>query len=198
MGKVTVELNDRLMDTAITLFKGKTKSEIITLALVELVDKYEQKNLYDLFYSDEVFIAESYDYRAKRGSSSKSSVDILVENEEEASSDGVDDLASGADASSDGEDSFNFDRSASSIVEDSYNFSGSNSSGVGNNLDFSGGNSGDFGNNLEFSGDTSSGVEDSFRESASSGFEDGFTVSGESFNDSFNNSEDNFSDSGGS
>ena len=95
MAKVTVELNDRLLEAAAGLFREKTKSELITIALVELVDKYEQKNLYDLFYSDEILISESYDYKAKRGGSLEGGVDILVDSEESLS-DGEGNLSDGA------------------------------------------------------------------------------------------------------
>jgi len=82
MANITVEVNDRLLDTAAGLFKGKSRSELVTIALVELVEQYEQKSLYDLFYSEDILIAEGYDYKAKRAGSLDGIVDILVNSEE--------------------------------------------------------------------------------------------------------------------
>lgn len=67
MIKTTVDLDESLIEKAIELFKGKTKKEIISIALTELVERYEQKNLYDLFDSEENLIADDYDYKAMRG-----------------------------------------------------------------------------------------------------------------------------------
>jgi len=67
MAKVTVDLNSRLLEKAADIFKGKTRSELISIALAELIDKYKQKNLYELFDSDEILIAKDYNYKALRG-----------------------------------------------------------------------------------------------------------------------------------
>jgi len=66
MVKTTVDLDENLINKAVQIFGGKTKKEIITLALNELIARHEQKDLYDLFNSDEVFIADDYDYKAMR------------------------------------------------------------------------------------------------------------------------------------
>jgi len=65
--KTTVDLDEYLMNRAMKLFKGKTKKEIITIAITDLVERHEKKDLYDLFDSDEMMIAEDYDYKALRG-----------------------------------------------------------------------------------------------------------------------------------
>jgi Arc/MetJ family transcription regulator len=67
MIKTTVDLDESLVNKATQIFKGKTKKEIITLALHELIARHEQKDLYELFNSDEHFIADDYDYKAMRG-----------------------------------------------------------------------------------------------------------------------------------
>ena len=67
MIKTTVDLDEDLIDRATRLFRGKTKKEIISIALAELVERHEQKDLYDLFDSGEDLIAEDYDYKAMRG-----------------------------------------------------------------------------------------------------------------------------------
>ena len=67
MKKTTVDLDERLINKAVEIFKGKTKKEIITLALREFVARHEQKDLYDLFNADESFISEDYDYKLMRG-----------------------------------------------------------------------------------------------------------------------------------
>jgi len=67
MIKTTVDLDENLIKRAVGIFSGKTKKEILSLALAELIERYEQKDLYDLFESDEQFIADGYDYKAMRG-----------------------------------------------------------------------------------------------------------------------------------
>jgi Arc/MetJ family transcription regulator len=67
MVKTTVDLDEGLINKAAQIFKGKTKKEIITLALRELVARHEQKDLYELFNSDEQLLADNYDYKAMRG-----------------------------------------------------------------------------------------------------------------------------------
>ena len=69
MVKTTVDLDEGLLEKAISIFKGKTRKEIISLALTELVERHEQKNLYDLFDGGDSLIAEDYDYKAMRGGS---------------------------------------------------------------------------------------------------------------------------------
>jgi len=67
MIKTTVDLDESILEKAIAIFKGKTKKEIISIALAELVERHEQKDLYDLFDSSESLIAEDYDYKVMRG-----------------------------------------------------------------------------------------------------------------------------------
>jgi len=67
MIKTTVDLDEVVLNRAIKIFKNKTKKEIISLALAELVERHEQKDLYDLFNGDEQLIADGYDYKAMRG-----------------------------------------------------------------------------------------------------------------------------------
>lgn len=67
MVKTTVDLDEDMLKRAVRIFRGKTKKEIISIALAELVERHEQKDLYDLFNSDEQLIAEDYDYKAMRG-----------------------------------------------------------------------------------------------------------------------------------
>jgi len=67
MIKTTVDLDECLINRAMRIFKNKTKKEIITIALTDLVERHEKKDLYDLFDSDEMMIAEDYDYKALRG-----------------------------------------------------------------------------------------------------------------------------------
>jgi len=69
MVKTTVDLDAKLLEKAANLFKGKTRKEIISLALTELVERHEQKDLYDLFNGSESLIAEDYDYKTMRGGS---------------------------------------------------------------------------------------------------------------------------------
>ena len=69
MIKTTVDLDENLIKKAVEIFKGKTRKEIISMALTELVERHEQKDLYDLFESDEQLIADDYDYKAMRGGS---------------------------------------------------------------------------------------------------------------------------------
>jgi len=69
MVKTTVDLDENLLEKAVNIFKGKTRKEIISIALTELVERHEQKDLYDLFESGESLIAEDYDYKAMRGGS---------------------------------------------------------------------------------------------------------------------------------
>jgi len=65
--KTTVVLDEELLGKATEIFQGKTRKEIISIALAELVARHEQKDLYDLFDSDEQLIADDYDYKAMRG-----------------------------------------------------------------------------------------------------------------------------------
>ncbi|MCL2391263.1 MAG: type II toxin-antitoxin system VapB family antitoxin [Oscillospiraceae bacterium] len=67
MIKTTVDLDETLLERAVNIFKGKTKKEIISIALSELVERHEQKDLYDLFDGNESLIAEDYNYKAMRG-----------------------------------------------------------------------------------------------------------------------------------
>lgn len=67
MIKTTVVLDEDVLERAVGIFNGKTKKEIISIALAELVERHEKKDLYDLFNSDEQLIAEDYDYKAMRG-----------------------------------------------------------------------------------------------------------------------------------
>ena len=67
MIKTTVDLDEDLIKRALLIFAGKTKKEIISIALSELVEHHEQKDLYDLFDGDELLIADDYDYKAMRG-----------------------------------------------------------------------------------------------------------------------------------
>ena len=69
MIKTTVDLDENILNRAVSIFKGKTKKEIISIALSELVQRHEQKDLYELFNSGESLIAEDYDYKAMRGGS---------------------------------------------------------------------------------------------------------------------------------
>ena len=65
--KTTVDLDEYLLEKAVDIFKGKTKKEIISIALTELVQRHEEKDLYDLFNSGEQFLSDDYDYKAMRG-----------------------------------------------------------------------------------------------------------------------------------
>ena len=67
MIKTTVDLDENLLNRVVEIFGGKTKKEIISLALTELVERHEQKDLYELFEDDEHLIADDYDYKAMRG-----------------------------------------------------------------------------------------------------------------------------------
>ena len=67
MIKTTVDLDENLIQKAMEIFNGKTKREIITIALSELVERHEQKDLYELFDSDEQLIDDEYDYKTLRG-----------------------------------------------------------------------------------------------------------------------------------
>ena len=67
MIKTTVDLDENILNRATTIFRGKTKKEIISIALAELVERHEQKDLFDLFDGDALLIAEDYDYKAMRG-----------------------------------------------------------------------------------------------------------------------------------
>ena len=67
MIKTTVDLDEDLFNKAVQIYGGKTKKEIITIALTELVERHEQKDLYELFDNGEQLIAEEYDYKAMRG-----------------------------------------------------------------------------------------------------------------------------------
>ena len=67
MIKTTVDLDENIIKKAAEIFSGKTRKEIITLALAELIERYERKDLYDLFESDEQLIADDYDYKMMRG-----------------------------------------------------------------------------------------------------------------------------------
>ena len=69
MIKTTVDLDEDLVKKAVEIFGNKTKKEIISLALAELIERHEQKDLYELFESDEQLIADDYDYKAMRGGS---------------------------------------------------------------------------------------------------------------------------------
>ena len=197
MARVTVELNDRLLDSAASLFKGKTRDELITIALVELVDKYEQKNLYDLFYDDEILIAEDYDYKAlRRGSirdSSDGGVDIL-------DGDGVYYEKSG-DRPVDSEAGFGSSDAG---------FGGSDAGFGGSDAGFGGSDAGFGGSDAEFGGsDTGFGSSDAgfggsdagFGGSdLSSDFGDDLTGNADDFSyseDSFENDADSFNDSEG-
>ena len=66
MIKTTVDLDENLLKRAVEIFKDKSKKEIITIALHELIKHHEKKDLYDLFNSDEQLIADDYDYKAMR------------------------------------------------------------------------------------------------------------------------------------
>ena len=67
MIKTTIDMDEDMIKRARSIFSGKTKKEIISIALSELVERYEQKDLYDLFDGDEQFISDDYDYKAMRG-----------------------------------------------------------------------------------------------------------------------------------
>ena len=67
MIKTTVDLDEDLLAKAVSIFKGKTRKDIISIALTELVERHEQKDLYDLFDGSESLIAEDYDYKSMRG-----------------------------------------------------------------------------------------------------------------------------------
>ena len=62
-----MDLDESLLNRAIDMFKGKTRKEIISMALLELVERHEKKDLYDLFNDSEILIAEDYDYKSMRG-----------------------------------------------------------------------------------------------------------------------------------
>jgi Arc/MetJ family transcription regulator len=67
MIKTTVHLDEDILSKATVIFKGKTKKDIISLALRELVERHEQKDLYELFNDDKILIADDYDYLKMRG-----------------------------------------------------------------------------------------------------------------------------------
>ena len=174
MARVTVELNDRLLDNASSLFKGKTRDELITIALVELVDKYEQKNLYDLFYDDEILIAEGYDYIALRSGSIRDS----------SKSDSGDSSDAGVDILDDG--GVYYEKSGDAVVDSGAGFGGSDAGFGGSDAGFGGSDVGfgggdlssDFGDDLTGNTDDFSYSEDNFENGA-----DSFTESGGSSND---------------
>ena len=62
-----INLDENLLKRAISIFKGKTGTEVVSLALLELIERHEQKDLYDLFDSGDEFISDDYDYKALRG-----------------------------------------------------------------------------------------------------------------------------------
>ena len=66
MIKTTVDLDEVILEKAMNIYKDKTKKEIISIALSELVQRHEQKDLYELFESDACLIDENYDYKAMR------------------------------------------------------------------------------------------------------------------------------------
>ncbi|MCL2250003.1 MAG: type II toxin-antitoxin system VapB family antitoxin [Oscillospiraceae bacterium] len=67
MVKTTINIDKLLLERATKIHRGKTRTEIITIALTEFVERHEQKDLYDIFESDEQLIADDYDYKATRG-----------------------------------------------------------------------------------------------------------------------------------
>lgn len=67
MIKTTVDLDENLLKRATEIFSGRTKKEIISIALKELIAHHDKKDLYDLFDNDEQLIAEDYDYKKYRG-----------------------------------------------------------------------------------------------------------------------------------
>jgi len=185
MARVTVELNDRLLDNASSLFKGKTRDELITIALVELVDKYEQKNLYDLFYDDEILIAEGYDYIALRSGSIRDS----------SKSDSGDSSDAGVDILDDG--GVYYEKSGDAVVDSGAGFGGSDAGFGGSDAGFGGSDAGFGGSDAGFGGsDVGFGGGD-----LSSDFGDDLTGNTDDFSysdDNFENGADSFTESGGS
>lgn len=62
--KTNVVLDDSLVDEALVLTGAKSKREVITLALRELVNRRRRKDLLDL--AGQVEFADDYDHKALR------------------------------------------------------------------------------------------------------------------------------------
>jgi Arc/MetJ family transcription regulator len=67
MVKTTVEIDEKLLKKAMQIFSNMTKKEVLTIALRECIERRERKDLRDLFNSDEMLLAEDYDYKKMRG-----------------------------------------------------------------------------------------------------------------------------------
>ena len=65
--RTSLEIDENLLNEAMVLGNLKTKKQAIENALKEFVAKRKQKNLYDLFDSEENLIADDYDYKTIRG-----------------------------------------------------------------------------------------------------------------------------------
>ncbi|MCL2108800.1 MAG: type II toxin-antitoxin system VapB family antitoxin [Oscillospiraceae bacterium] len=66
MIKTTVDLDEKLLEKATKIFEGKTKKEIISIALIELVERHEKKNVADLI--GKISFADGYNYKEMRRS----------------------------------------------------------------------------------------------------------------------------------
>jgi len=65
--RTSLEIDKNLLSEAMELGGTKVKKHVIESALKEYVERRKQKNLYDLFDSDEQLIDDDYDYKSMRG-----------------------------------------------------------------------------------------------------------------------------------
>jgi len=65
--RTSLEIDSDLLNEAVSLSGIATKRGVIEKALKEFVENRKQKNLYDLFDSDEILIDDEYDYKSMRG-----------------------------------------------------------------------------------------------------------------------------------
>jgi len=65
--RTSLEIDESLLNEAMELGGTKIKKQAIENALKEFVERRKQKNLYDLFDSDEQLIDDEYDYKSMRG-----------------------------------------------------------------------------------------------------------------------------------
>ncbi|MCL2873850.1 MAG: type II toxin-antitoxin system VapB family antitoxin [Defluviitaleaceae bacterium] len=65
--RTSLEIDENLLNEAMELGGTKIKKQAIENALKEFVEKRRQKNLYDLFDSNERLIDDDYDYKEMRG-----------------------------------------------------------------------------------------------------------------------------------
>ena len=65
--RTSLEIDEKLLREAMELSNTKIKKRAIENALKEFIERRKQKDLYDLFESDEQLIADDYDYKSARG-----------------------------------------------------------------------------------------------------------------------------------